>query len=63
MSFCPFISTPTDKKEPNRHNCNECCFFVYEPKTATLNCAILLTAERASNAVYILSAQNHKQFG
>ncbi len=54
MSFCPFISTPTNKKTPSNINCSECYFYVGEPQTRTKYCAILLAAERAVNATEIL---------
>ena len=54
MSYCPFISTPTNKKSPSKINCSECCFYVTEYQTRTTNCAILLAAERAVNTTEIL---------
>lgn len=61
MSFCPFISTPSAKKTPSKINCAECCFYVYERSTNANYCAILLTAERASNAAFMLSKTFGKQ--
>ena len=46
MSFCPFISTPTEKKEPNGMNCRDCCFYIHQIGTGVAECAILATAVR-----------------
>lgn len=46
MSFCPFISTPTEKKEPNGMNCRDCCFYIYQIGSGAPECAILATAVR-----------------
>lgn len=49
MKFCPFISTPTEKKSPSQYNCKDCCFYVYEHCSKSTYCAINLAAERSSN--------------
>ena len=54
MQFCPFISTPAQKVEPSPFNCRDCYFYVGEPMSAATYCAILLAAERSSNAVAML---------
>lgn len=55
MPFCPFISSETVKKTPSPSNCQDCYFYVLEKNTNTRYCAILLAAERASNAAEILT--------
>ena len=58
--FCPFISTSEKKLPPSGTNCANCCFYLYEYQSGAKCCAILLAAERASNAAEILSYV-HKQ--
>lgn len=61
MSFCPFISTPDKKLSPSHYNCSNCCFYVGEFSTSSTYCAILLSAERTSNIVEILTKKNNLQ--
>lgn len=51
MRICPFTN-----KAPSSVNCSNCAFFVTETATRTTNCAIILAADRSSNAAHNLSA-------
>ena len=55
MSFCPFISTPSEKKSPSDFNCKDCCFYIADFNIQKKGCAILITAHSASKTLGILS--------
>ena len=59
MKFCPLISTQEHKKEPSPSNCKDCYFYLYEPQSKSAYCAILLAAERSSNAAEILTKEQN----
>lgn len=48
MGYCPFISTPEQKRMPSDYNCKDCCFHCFDIESKTKGCAILIAANNSS---------------